>query len=134
MSTHDVLLWPADVPRSKSIDNPRTFFHLIDSQHELTGKLLDFGDALGKRVENILITLNHPAGNRDDLGVAVYFEVGERSICLTCDRFNSQPANVQAIAHLMSDLTRSLSFITRHTAFELLAGFVTPRPTLTEKP
>lgn len=132
LTSHPTLIWPADVPRSKIQETPRTFFRVIEAQRAVCGSILDFGDKVGKRAEKITVTLDHPVENNGDMAVAVYFDLADRSFCLTCDRFASQSGNLNAIAQLMTELTRALNFTTRHTALELLTGFVTPRPTLQE--
>jgi hypothetical protein len=99
------LSWPHGIPRTEAARRSASQFKtaLPAALKNVTNSLRRFGEATGKRVENMVISSNYSLGEQSpkDPGVAVWFVWDGRERCIAVDRYAKLEHNLQAIHHVL---------------------------------
>lgn len=99
------LAWPHGIGRTDAARRVSSQFKtaLDPALKNVTNSLRRFGEATGKRVDNIVISSNYTLGDRSprDPGVAVWFVWDGSERCIAVDRYPKIEHNLQAIHHVL---------------------------------
>jgi hypothetical protein len=99
------LAWPHMIARTEASRRVNSQFKtaLDPALKNVTNSLRRFGEATGKKVDNIVISSNYTLGDRSprDPGVAVWFLWDGAERCIAVDRYPRIEHNLQAIHHVL---------------------------------